>query len=59
MGSHAAGDAKINAGGCLLTVDVNLYYTTGRIYSGYFYPSCGRCSLVLRETAERTDRRPC
>lgn len=37
MGSHAAGDAKINAGGCLLTVDVNLYYTTGRIYSGYFY----------------------
>ena len=27
---------KINAGGCLLTVDVNLYYTTGRIYSGYF-----------------------
>ena len=28
---------KINAGGCLLTVDVNLYYTTGRIYSGYFY----------------------
>ena len=28
---------KINADGCLLTVDVNLYYTTGRIYSGYFY----------------------
>ena len=25
---------KINAGGCLLTVDVNLYYTTGRIYTG-------------------------
>lgn len=23
--------------GCLLSVDVNLYYTTGRIYSGYFY----------------------
>lgn len=22
---------------CLLTVDVNLYYTTGRIYGGYFY----------------------
>ena len=22
---------------CLLTVDVNLYYTTGQIYSGYFY----------------------
>lgn len=23
--------------GCLLSVDVNLYYTTGRVYSGYFY----------------------
>lgn len=23
--------------GCLLSVDVNLYYTTGRIYNGYFY----------------------
>ena len=44
---------KINADGCLLTVDVNLYYTTGRIYSG------GRCSLVLRETAERAGRRSC
>ena len=30
------------ADGCLLTVDVNLYYTTGRIYSGYFYlPATG------------------
>ncbi|MBP3518447.1 MAG: aminopeptidase P family protein [Parabacteroides sp.] len=28
---------QINADGCLLAVDVNLYYTTGRIYSGYFY----------------------
>lgn len=28
---------KIHADGCLLSVDVNLYYTTGRIYSGYFY----------------------
>jgi Xaa-Pro aminopeptidase len=28
---------KMNVDGCLLTVDVNLYYTTGRIYSGYFY----------------------
>lgn len=28
---------KINADGCLLTVDVNLYYTTGRTFSGYFY----------------------
>lgn len=25
------------ADGCLLSVDVNLYYTTGRIYNGYFY----------------------
>lgn len=23
--------------GCLLSIDVNLYYTTGRIFSGYFY----------------------
>lgn len=28
---------KINADGCLLSVDVNLYYMTGRIFSGYFY----------------------
>lgn len=28
---------KMNADGCLLSVDVNLYYATGRIYSGYFY----------------------
>lgn len=28
---------KINADACLLSVDVNLYYTTGRIFSGYFY----------------------
>lgn len=28
---------KIHADGCLLSVNVNLYYTTGRIYSGYFY----------------------
>lgn len=28
---------QINADGCLLSVDVNLYYTTGQIYSGYFY----------------------
>lgn len=25
------------ADACLLAIDVNLYYTTGRIYSGYFY----------------------
>lgn len=28
---------QLDADGCLLTVDVNLYYTTGRIFSGYFY----------------------
>lgn len=28
---------QINADGCLLTVDVNLYYATGRIFSGYLY----------------------
>lgn len=28
---------QVNADGCLLSVDVNLYYTTGRVYSGYFY----------------------
>lgn len=28
---------KINAEGCLLSVDVNLYYMTGRVYNGYFY----------------------
>ena len=27
----------LNADACLLSVDVNLYYTTGRIFSGYFY----------------------
>lgn len=31
------GMKEMQADGCLLTVDVNLYYTTGRIYSGYFY----------------------
>ncbi|MDR1356266.1 MAG: Xaa-Pro peptidase family protein [Tannerellaceae bacterium] len=28
---------EIDAGGCLLSADVNLYYVTGRIYNGYFY----------------------
>lgn len=28
---------KVNADACLLSIDVNLYYTTGRIFSGYFY----------------------
>ena len=28
--------------GCLLTIDVNLFYTTGRVFNGYFYlPSEG------------------
>ena len=31
------GMAKMGMDACLLTVDVNLYYTTGQIYSGYFY----------------------
>ena len=31
------GMAKMGIDACLLTVDVNLYYTTGQIYSGYFY----------------------
>ena len=30
------GMAKMGMDACLLTVDVNLYYTTGQIYSGYF-----------------------
>ncbi len=28
---------KLGADGCLLSVDVNLYYVTGRIFNGYFY----------------------
>ncbi len=28
---------QMGADGCLLSIDVNLYYTTGRIYNGYFY----------------------
>jgi Xaa-Pro aminopeptidase len=28
---------KTGADGCLLSVDVNLYYMTGRVYNGYFY----------------------
>ncbi len=28
---------QVEADGCLLSVDVNLYYTTGRVFSGYFY----------------------
>lgn len=37
------------ADGCLLTVDVNLYYTTGQIYSGYFYmPAEGEPLFFVR-----------
>ena len=46
---------KINADACLLSVDVNLYYTTGRVYSGYFYlpfyiagTAAGFIALILR-----------
>lgn len=28
---------KTGADGCLLSVDVNLYYTTGKVFNGYFY----------------------
>ncbi|MDR1676016.1 MAG: Xaa-Pro peptidase family protein [Tannerella sp.] len=28
---------QMDADGCLLTVDVNLYYMTGRVFGGYFY----------------------
>ena len=40
----------VNADGCLLSVDVNLFYTTGQIFSGYFYlPSQGEpCFFVKR-----------
>lgn len=31
------GMSAMGVDACLLTVDVNLYYTTGQIYSGYFY----------------------
>ncbi|MBO7316179.1 MAG: aminopeptidase P family protein [Paludibacteraceae bacterium] len=33
---------QMDADGCLLTINVNLYYTTGRVFNGYFYlPSEG------------------
>lgn len=40
----------VNADGCLLSVDVNLFYTTGQIFSGYFYlPRQGEpCFFVKR-----------
>ena len=33
------GMAKMDMDACLLTVDVNLYYTTGQIYSCLLYTS--------------------
>jgi Xaa-Pro aminopeptidase len=41
---------KAGADGCLLSVDVNLYYVAGRIYNGYFYlPAEGEpCFFVKR-----------
>lgn len=39
--------------GCLLTIDVNLYYTTGRIFSGYFYlPNEGPPHFFVKRPAE-------
>ncbi|MDR0844149.1 MAG: Xaa-Pro peptidase family protein [Tannerella sp.] len=40
----------VGADACLLSVDVNLYYLTGRIFSGYFYISADgeTCSFVKR-----------
>ena len=40
---------------CLLSIDVNLLYTTGHIYSGYFY--LGGRSLVFRQASEWLERR--
>lgn len=35
--------AQVGADGCLLSIDVNLYYVSGRIFNGYFYlPAEGR-----------------
>ncbi len=40
---------RMDADGCLLSVDVNLYYMTGRIYGGYFYmPAEGKPWLFVR-----------
>ena len=35
-----------HADGCLLSVDVNLYYTTAQIFSGYFYLKCLTSALI-------------
>ncbi len=36
MEKHPQTMQQVEADGCLLSVDVNLYYTTGRVFSGYF-----------------------
>lgn len=39
----------IGADACLLSVDINLYYLTGRVYNGYFYlPVEGRPCLFVK-----------
>lgn len=49
---------SIEADGCLLTVDVNLYYTTGKIFSGYIYfPAEGQpLFFIKRPAGENGDR---
>ena len=51
-----------HADACLLSVDVNLYYTTGRIFSGYFYlPAEGAPWFFVKRptrTNSRDIRRP-
>lgn len=43
------GISKAGMDACLLTVDVNLYYTTGRIYGGYFYlPADGEPLFMIK-----------
>lgn len=40
---------QMNTDGCLLAGGVNLYYTTGHIYSGYFYlPAEGRPRFFIK-----------
>jgi Xaa-Pro aminopeptidase len=48
---------KTGAGGCLLSVDVNLYYMTGRIYNGYFYlPAEGEPWFFVKRPAGLTGK---
>lgn len=42
----------VGADACLLCVDVNLYYLTGRIYNGYFYiPAKGKPYFFVKRPA--------